>query len=167
MNSNFETDRLLLEPLSMDMTLFIYELLNSKEWIRFIGDRNIDTLDDAEAYIEKILRTKQLQYWVVKLKDSKTPIGLVTFMKRTYLDHWDIGFAFLLRHAKKGYAFEAASTVLKAFQQLKEHPVVLATTVTDNTNSIKLLEKLGLRFDKKIKVEKEILSLYTSANSIE
>lgn len=162
MNSHFETERLLLSPLTEADTLFIYELLNSKAWIRFIGDRDINTLEDADAYINKILSSKNLQYWIVREKGKNSPLGMVTFMKRTYLDHWDIGFAFLEKHGKKGYAFEAAEVVLKAALQSKGHATVVATTLPDNTNSIKLLEKLGLRFDKKMKVEKELLSLYTT-----
>lgn len=167
MNPNFETERLLLSPLAETDTVFIYELLNSKGWIRFIGDRNINTLEDANAYIDKILYGKNLQYWVVREKGKNIPVGMVTFMKRNYLDHWDLGFAFLERHGKKGYAYEAAHTVLKAAKAIKAHGTVLATTLPDNVKSIQLLEKLGFQFDKKMKVEKELLSVYANADPSE
>ena len=162
MNIHLETERLLLSPLTEADTLFIYELLNSKAWIRFIGDRDINTFDDADAYIDKILSGRNLQYWIVREKGKDKPIGLITFMKRAYLDHWDLGFAFLEKHGKKGYAFEATDAVLKTALQLKAHPIIVATTLPDNINSIKLLEKLGFKFDKKMKVEKDMLSIYTT-----
>ena len=162
MNTHFETERLLLSPLTEADTLFIYELLNSKAWIRFIGDRDINTLEDADAYIDKILSGRNIHYWIVREKGKDKPIGLITFMKRAYLDHWDLGFAFLEKHGKKGYAFEASEVVLKAALQLKAHPTIVATTLPDKSNSIKLLEKLGFKFDKKMKVEKDMLSIYTT-----
>ena len=66
------------------------------------------------------------------------------------------------KHGKRGYAFEASEVVLKAALQLKAHPTIVATTLPDNSNSIKLLEKLGFKFDKKMKVEKDMLSIYTT-----
>jgi RimJ/RimL family protein N-acetyltransferase len=37
---------------------------------------------------------------------------------------------------------------------------ILATTLPDNTRSIRLLEKLGLRFDKAIETNGELLWVY-------
>lgn len=88
------------------------------------------------------------------------PIGVITLIKKVYLDHHDIGFAFLPEYAGKGYAYEAAVSVLKDVINDPAHSTILATTVKDNSSSIKLLEKLGLRFEKEIKVADMQLFVY-------
>ena len=89
------TERLYLESLTFHDNEFILELVNSKGWLKFIGDRNIKSLSDSSTYIQKILDNPNTIYWVVKIKNSKTNIGIITFIKRDYLEHHDIGFAFL------------------------------------------------------------------------
>jgi RimJ/RimL family protein N-acetyltransferase len=134
--------------------------VNTEEWIKFIGERNIKTADAAKAYIQKLINNPNINYWVVKLQDE-TPVGVITFIKRDYLEHHDIGFAFLPGHAKKGYAYEAASTVLNDVMKNAACSTVLATTVPANEKSIALLEKLGLSFSKEIDHEKEKLLVYS------
>ena len=162
MKETFETERLLLSKITHENAPFIFKLVNTPGWIRYIGERNIRTLDDAKKYIEKLLNTPKLTYWVVKLKGSLTELGIITFIKREYLDHYDIGFAFLPQHIHKGYALEASREVLNyGLKELKMQAVV-ATTLPDNISSIRLLEKLGLQFEKKIKEGDLELQVYTT-----
>ena len=95
MQTNYNTARLLLRTMNADDNTFIFELLNTAGWIKFIGDRNIETSEDADKYIQKIITNPDINYRIVTLQDTETAIGLVTFIKRNYLDHHDIGFAFL------------------------------------------------------------------------
>lgn len=154
----FSTNRLILHQLSLEETDFIFDLLNTPGWIKFIGDRNIHNIAAAIAYINKITSNPDIHYWTVRLKDDLTPIGIITFIKRAYLEHHDIGFAFLPRYANQGYAFEAASVVLRSL--LNDHATILATTFKNNTSSIKLLEKLGLKFSREIQEENDHLQVY-------
>ena len=94
---------------------------------------------------------------------TPTAIGIITFLKRAYLAHFDIGFAFLPEYRSRGYAYEAASHVLAAVRQQPEHAVVQATTVAENISSKKLLEKLGLQFEQKLAVDTQRLHVYSSA----
>ena len=160
MIGSFKTDRLILDPLHMTDADFILELLNSAGFIRFIGDRQVRTLEGAIIYIEKIMANPDINYWIVKLKDEGVPVGIVTRIKRVYLDYPDIGFAFLPGFNHKGYAFEAAHVVVESLLSDCGHESILATTALDNIRSIRLLEKLGLKSEKKIKVEGEDLMLY-------
>ena len=162
MLENPPTERLILNELSLNDTAFIYELVNTPEWIRFIGQRHVNNLEDAASYINRILNNVNAHYTTVRLKDSLTPIGVITFLQRDYLQHPDIGFAFLPRFGKKGYAFEAAKAVFDSVKQVEADKIVLATTLPDNVQSIQLLEKLGLRFDKEISVGDDKLLLYTT-----
>jgi ribosomal-protein-alanine N-acetyltransferase len=158
-----ETSRLLLYPLNTADAAFIFELLNTPLWIKFIGDRNIKTINNAEAYIQKIIDNPTADYWVVKLKDQQTQVGVVTFMKRDYLEHYDIGFAFLPAYEKQGYAYEATKRLLD--EVTPHHPQIIATVLKENRNSIQLLERLGMQLDKEIMVNNEMLLLYSTKNS--
>jgi RimJ/RimL family protein N-acetyltransferase len=157
------TFRLSIEPLAISDAAFTFELLNTEGWLRFIGNRNIATIEDAEAYIKKILANKDIRYWVAKLKDSNESLGLVTFIKRDYLDHPDIGFAFLPQFSKNGYAHEATAAVLQRLVEDASLSYILATTIPENVKSIRLLTKLGLVFEKEIQTEKDKLHVYGAA----
>lgn len=160
MQKQYKTTRLLLDELSLNDIDFIFELVNTADWITFIGDRNIKTQQDAIAYVQKIIDNNGVKYWVVKLQEQKLPIGVVTFIKRDYLDYHDIGFAFLPLHTKHGYAYEASLAVLNEIINEENHFNVLATTIKENKPSIQLLEKLGFEYHKTIINENTELFLY-------
>jgi ribosomal-protein-alanine N-acetyltransferase len=157
------TDRLVLYPLEMQDATFLSELVNTPGWLRFIGERNVHTPEEAIAYVQKLMLNASLQYKVVRLKSNGTALGIITFIKRAYLDYPDIGFAFLPEYSKQGYAYEASKAVLGEIAQHHSYTHILATTIPENTSSIRLLEKLGLRFDRAIQVESLDLHVYSMA----
>ena len=161
MQDNYKTERLELNKLSPDDVDFIFELVNTPGWLKFIGDRNVRTKEDAAGYIQKILGLPGIHYRVVKLAAEQVPVGVVTFIQRDYLEHPDIGFAFLPQYAKQGYAFEASREVLHDLCSADKNPVVLATTIKDNTASIQLLTKLGFGFRNEIRIGADTLHVYT------
>lgn len=161
MQKNYKTERLLLRTLTPADAAFIFELVNSAGWIQFIGDRNVHNNEDAERYIQKILSNSDINYRVVTLQDTKTAIGVVTLIKRSYLEHHDIGFAFLPAYARQGYAFEASAAVLADLLKSNQHEIILATTLKENISSIQLLQKLGFNFSKEITNEQDILQLFS------
>lgn len=163
MQSNYSTERLSVEVLTLRDAAFVMELVNTAEWIKYIGNRNINTLTEAGVYIQKIINNPAINYWVVRTRDNKKPVGIISFIKRDYLPHHDIGFAFLNEYKKQGYAFEAASVVLDDALKHPEHPQVLATTIKENTKSIRLLQKLGFIFYKEIEIEQEPLLVFAKA----
>lgn len=142
-----ETDRLIIRKYTLDDASFIYKLMNSDGWIKYIGDRNIISVEEAEAYLVKnylsCYEKQGFGPFSVTLKNM-TPIGSAGLYQRENLDHPDIGFAFLSKYVNKGYAFEAASAVMNyASEELGINKIV-AFTQQDNAASIKLLKKLGL-----------------------
>jgi [ribosomal protein S5]-alanine N-acetyltransferase len=156
-----ETSRLILELLHENDHAFIKELLNTEGWIKFIGNRNIHSKEDAIAYIQRINSNPSITYYTTRLKENDQPIGLVTLIQRDYLDQPDIGFAFLPGYAGKGYAYEASGEVMKKVLQDENIHSIHAVTLPDNITSISLVKKLGLLFDKSIDVNQETLHLYT------
>jgi RimJ/RimL family protein N-acetyltransferase len=163
MQTTIATKRLLLELLSPNDNSFILELVNSEGWLKYIGNRKIHSLEEAAVYIQKINSNPHITYWVAKLKENAIPIGIITLIKRDYLEHHDIGFAFLPAFTNYGYAFEATKEVLSHISQNAEHAHILATTLPGNKNSIRLLEKLGLQLSKEIEVGDEKLHVYGMA----
>ena len=161
MQPNYKTKRLQLTNLSANDADFIFELVNTTGWIKFIGDRNIRTNEDTAAYIQKIISNPDITYWVVKLQDQQIAVGIISFIKRDYLEQHDIGFAFLPAYAKQGYAFEATLTVLNDLFNDNRHKTILATTIKENESSIQLLKKLGFTFSKQIVNGNDQLQLFT------
>ena len=45
------TPRLIIRPFIEDDAVFVVALLNDPDWLRFIGDRKVRTLDDARVYL--------------------------------------------------------------------------------------------------------------------
>jgi len=165
MLTHLTTKRLTVSSLTEQDAAFIHELLNTKGWLRFIGDRNVHSTEAAIAYINKVNSSPDVHYWVARLRETSIPIGIITLIKRDYLEYSDIGFAFLPQYSGKGYAFEAAKAVLSALSSKPQYATVLATTLPRNTNSIKLLTRLGLRFFREIEAEGEKLHVYSSSTA--
>ncbi|MEO6583072.1 MAG: GNAT family N-acetyltransferase [Ferruginibacter sp.] len=162
MNFKFSisTERLLINPLNDNDGRFILELLNTDGWIKFIGQRHVNTQKAAAVYIQKILDNKDVLYWVVKIKGFNQPIGIVTYIKRAYLEYHDIGFAFLPEFSKCGYAYEATNAVLNKLKTEHKLHHILATTMPENKDAITLLEKIGLRFENEIEIDSKKLLVY-------
>jgi [ribosomal protein S5]-alanine N-acetyltransferase len=152
LNLAIETPRLRLSPLSPDDAPFILELLNEPAFLRDIGDKQVRSLEGAHAYIESgpraSYRDQGFGLLRVELQPTAEPIGICGLLKRDFLEHPDLGYAVLERHWSKGYAFEAASAIMRyAADELKLN-TVLAITAPENPTSIRVLEKLGFRFDR-------------------
>ena len=160
MQNKYTTARLVLDNVAPVDAEFILRLVNTAGWLRFIGDRNIRTAEDARAYVQKILDSPHQHYWVVRLREENIPAGIITLLKRDYLEHHDIGFAFLPEYGGKGYAYEAAVAVLDDTINDPAHNAILAITMADNSSSIKLLKQLGLRFEREMTVGEEVLLVH-------
>jgi RimJ/RimL family protein N-acetyltransferase len=170
MNYILETERLQLREFTMDDTAFIIELVNSEGWLKFIGERNVKTEEQAKAYLEngpmKSYREHGFGLSMVEIKEDNRKIGMCGLLKRDTLEHPDIGFAFLPEWMGKGYAFEiACATLIYASNTLKI-PTICAIVVPENNRSIKLLEKIGMTFMKRVQLppNHEELLLYSTAS---
>jgi len=163
----FETERLILRPCTTDDAAFILELLNCSTWLKYIGDRNVKTLKEAACYIKEKMYP-QLQklgfgnYTVIRKDDGKK-MGTCGLHDRKGLAGIDIGFAFLPPYVNHGYAFEAAKEIKEQGINLFLLKEINAITLPNNKSSQKLLEKLGLRFEKMIKLpnDNEELMFYS------
>jgi RimJ/RimL family protein N-acetyltransferase len=147
-----ETERLLLRHLEADDAAFIFELVNDPDWLRYIGDKGVRNLDDARAYIANgpvaMYARVGFGLYCVELKSDAKPIGLCGLIKRDTLEDVDIGFAFLPGYRANGYGAEAArATLVYGFDVIGLRRII-AITSPDNAASGRLLEKVGLRFER-------------------
>jgi RimJ/RimL family protein N-acetyltransferase len=147
-----ETDRLNLRWLSTDDAEFILEILNEPSFLRFIGDKGVRTLDDARDYILNgpvdMYNRLGFGLYLTELKDGGVPIGICGLLKRDGLEDPDIGFAFLPKFWARGYAYESAAAVMAYGKTVLGLNRIVAITSPDNYASGRLLEKLGLRFER-------------------
>lgn len=149
-----ETDRLRLRLFTTDDAPFILRLLNDEGWLRYIGDRQVRTLDDARRYLQQgpitMYERHGLGLWMVERSLDDMPIGMCGLIRRDGLDDVDIGFAFLPEFRSQGYAREAAAATLVHAKRRLNLPRVVAIASLDNAPSRRLLEHLGLRFEREI-----------------
>jgi len=158
-----ETERLLVRQLSLEDAPFILQLVNEPSFIQNIGDRGVRTLADAEKYIENgpvaSYARNGFGLCLVTLKESSESIGMCGLIKREALEDVDIGYAFLPKFWSKGYAFEAA----QAFKQYAREVIGLTRLVAivdpNNQGSIRVLEKLGMAFEKMVRLSPEDIDL--------
>ncbi|HMQ78440.1 MAG TPA: GNAT family N-acetyltransferase [Ignavibacteria bacterium] len=161
-----ETERLKLREFNSTDGELIFELLNSPGWLKNIGSRSIATIDDAVNYIEaklqKSYRESGFGFYLVELKSTGEKTGMCGLVKRDGLDDIDIGFALLPQYENNGYAFESSEAVISYAKNKLKIKTLAAITMPSNVTSIKLLEKLGMKFDKKINIpgDPEELFLY-------
>jgi len=153
---DFETERLRILPMTKADAPCLLALMNTPKWLKYIGDRNVHSVVDAEIYIaEKI--TPQFEnigfgnYKVIRKSDGKF-LGNCGLYDRPGLEVVDIGFAFLPAYENKGYAYEAALKMRDMGFEKFGIEVISAITLPSNLASQKLLEKLGLTFVKMIRL---------------
>ena len=177
-----ETERLSLRKVVRSDAEFVLELLNQPSFIKYIGDRKVRTVEEAEDYIESRFTKGYNDFgfgmYLVELKEVATsnenqsqlpnpkaqiqPIGICGFVKRDTLPDVDIGFAFLSQFEGRGYAFESAAAMMDYGERVFGFKRVVAITTEDNERSGKLLEKIGLNFETLIEMpNNEILKLYS------
>lgn len=130
---------------------FIFSLLNSPKFIKYIGDRGVRSVSEAAEFIESRYRQSYRDHgfglYTVETKAERTQVGICGFVKRDNFELPDIGFAFLPEHERQGYGFESAAALMLYGEESFSFDEVLAITTVDNDPSGSLLLKLGFEYD--------------------
>ena len=131
---------------------FIFALYSTETFKRFIADKNFQSAEDAREFIVNSLSamylTPGLGLMLVELKSSSAPIGICGLIQRDSLDEVDLGFGYLPEYEGLGYGTEAAGSFVALARRELRLPRLVAITTSDNIFSIKLLGKLGFRFER-------------------
>ena len=161
-----ETPRLILRHLTVDDAQFILTLLNDPSFLANIGDKGVRTVDAArqfllDGHIASYARNGYGHY-LVQLRHGGDPIGMCGLINRQSIAEIDIGFALLPAYWSKGYATEAAAAVMNYGHEQLGIERIVGVVSPHNTGSIRVLEKLGLRFAAPIQLapEGEWIHLY-------
>jgi [ribosomal protein S5]-alanine N-acetyltransferase len=163
-----ETLRTRIRLLTAADAPFIRDLLNQPSFLRYIGDRQVRTDDEAGHFIDarymQSYRDHGFGLWVVESRETGEPMGICGFVRRETLPDADMGFAFLPQFEGQGFAFEAADAALRYGRGTLGLTRVLAIAQMDNARSHTLLTRLGFQFDSLLTLpgENEPLSLFVS-----
>ena len=158
-----ETERLVLRQFTVEDADFIFVLLNEPSWIQNIGDRHIRTLDDARAYIVngpmKSYEKNGFGLWAIVLKETNEIIGMCGLIRRETLEDVDIGYALLPRFWSNGYAVEAARAAKDYAKDVVGLRRLVAIVDPANEGSIRVIEKIGLRYEKLVRLSADDIDL--------
>jgi [ribosomal protein S5]-alanine N-acetyltransferase len=146
------TSRLVLRRLEFGDAAFLVALLNEPSFLENIGDRGVRDEQDAHRYLREGPMAMYAKYgfglWHASLKSDGTAIGMCGLLKRDSLPDADIGYAYLPAHWGKGYALEAADATLRHGAEKYGLRRVIAVVSQGNAGSIRVLEKIGMQFER-------------------
>jgi RimJ/RimL family protein N-acetyltransferase len=161
-----ETERLRLHLLSADSAAdiaFMLRILNEPSFIQNIGDRGVRTLEQARDYLRERPVSSYLQHgygmYSVEVKASGATAGHCGLVRREVLEGPDLGYAFLPEFRSQGYAAESAAGVLAYAREKLGLDRILAIVNPDNASSIRLLQKLGFRFERMVRLSEDDIAL--------
>lgn len=160
-----ETNRLILREVTLDDGQFIFDLLNTPKFKKYIGDRGVNSLEESREFIDTKYRQSYIDHgyglYAIETKDDGKSVGVCGFVRRDTLPGPDIGFAFLPEFEGKGYGFESAKAVMDFGRDTLGFTNLFAITSQDNEVSGKLLAKLGFTFGELISMPNgETLKLF-------
>jgi RimJ/RimL family protein N-acetyltransferase len=146
---------------------FVLRLVNEPSFLRYIGDRGVRNLEDARRYIADgpVAGYARFGYGLMRVerKSDGTTIGMCGILKRESLPDPDIGFSFFPEFWSQGYALESAQAAMAHARSALGLGRIVAITTVDNEPSIRLLGKLGFRFERMVRMGDEELRLFASA----
>ncbi|MGH6623603.1 MAG: GNAT family N-acetyltransferase [Burkholderiaceae bacterium] len=157
--NELQTSRLLIERFTESDAGFIVELLNDPGWLRFIGDKKVRTLDDARQYLHAgplaMYEERGFGLCRVSRRADGLALGMCGLLKRDGLDDIELGFAFLPEGRGQGYAREAAAAVIEFGFESLAAPRIVAITNSENAASARVLEGVGMHFDRVVSLPPE------------
>lgn len=145
----FETERLSVREMTPEDAGFYLEMLNDPDFVSNIADRGVSTVEQAlENLRERVFASYEAHgfgMYLVSRKSDGEAIGMAGLVKRDFLKHVDVGYAFLPRGRGAGFATEAAAGVIDFARRNFGFKRLAAITAPDNIASVRVLEKLGFR----------------------
>ena len=118
--------------------------MNAPGWLRYIGDRQIRSHEDARAYIESSLISSYEKHgFGLYIVEHTQPLGLCGLLQRDYLEAPDLGFAILPEYERQGFTREAIELTLEYAAQSLQIPEILAIVLDENLASRNLLSRCG------------------------
>lgn len=142
-----ETSRLIVREFTLSDAQMMYDLNSDPEVVKYTGDLPFESVEEAKVFLEnyKEYELNGFGRWAIITKSDKECIGWCG-LKREKEHGVDLGFRIFRKHWNKGYASEAARACLNyGFNQLQLSEII-GRVVSENAASVKVLEKLGMKY---------------------
>lgn len=145
-----ETERLFLREFSILDAQHLFDLNSDAAVIEFTGDKAFVSIVEAEKFIKNYNQYQKYGFgrWAVILKFDSQFLGWCGLKFSPDLDEVDIGFRFHKRFWNQGFATEAARACIEYGFQKFNLKSIIGRAMSENKSSIRVLEKIGLTFDK-------------------
>ena len=138
-----ETERLLIRQFTMDDVEEVYEYTSNPVVMKYIPE-GVMTEEETKKFILENIEVKAEKYAVI-LKEENRLIGHIAFFRYFGEHTYEIGWVFNPEYYNRGFATEAADTILNyGFRKLKLHRII-ATCQPENISSYRIMEKIGMR----------------------
>ncbi|MFY1046382.1 GNAT family N-acetyltransferase [Chryseobacterium sp. GP-SGM7] len=150
MKKILETNRLLLREFEIIDAESFYELNLNPNVIKYTGNSAFKDIDEAREFLENYSDYHKNGYgrWAVIDKFTNQFLGWCGLKYDEKLDETDIGFRFFEHFWNQGLATESAKACIDyGFKELNLK-TILGRAMKENTASIKVLEKIGLQYEK-------------------
>lgn len=151
MKSILETKRLILRDVCLADARDMFRLHSDPEVQKYTGEALVESIEEMEKRITARLKDyKKFGYgrWAAFLKDGMQFIGWAGLAYLPEFDETDLGYRFLPKYWGQGLATEASEAILKyGFDELNLKRII-AIAMKDNISSIKVMQKVGMAFDK-------------------
>jgi len=160
-----ETERLFLREFKVSDGQHFYSLNLDKEVLKYTGDHSFNNVKEAEEFLSKYHHYKKYGYgrWAVIRKQDDAFLGWCGLKCTPSTNEVDIGFRFLKNHWNKGYATEAAEACLDIGFEKFKITCIVGRAMKKNKPSIKVLEKIGLVYDKPFNFDGEEGVIYKTS----
>lgn len=165
-----DTQRLQLRRLTLDDAGLMLSIWNDPAFIRFVGDRGIRTIDEACAALEegafRLYAEHGFGPYRMSLKSNGSAVGICGLFRRDGLADTDIGFSTLPQFCGNGYGFEAARAVVEHARVDARLTRLTALVSPQNIASVHLIEKLGMMFEKMVRIPGDTVDVRLYAMSL-
>lgn len=146
-----ETERLVLREITQDDKKEMLQLHSNSDVQKYTGEPLVESIDEMEYAIQiRIKDYEKYGYgrWATFLKNGMQFIGWAGLAYLPEFDKIDLGYRFMPKFWGLGYATEASQAILKyGFDELKLGRII-AIAMKGNKASIRVLEKIGMEFNK-------------------
>lgn len=165
-----ETEHLLLRPFTLDDAQAYWPLVSHPEVLRYTGEHPVASLED----VREMLASRPLRDYVVygygRMACIEKSSGLlVGFSGLKYLEDLrevDIGYRFLPECWGKGYATESARALIDDGNRKHGIHRIIGLVMPDNAASARVLIKLGLTFERQMRLPSEGISVDVYATGV-
>ena len=150
MKTIVETNRLILREFNINDAENFYRLNLNPNVIQYTGNSAFKNIEEAQFFLEnyKDYLENGFGRWAVIEKSTQLFLGWCGLKYDTFSNETDIGFRFFEEYWNNGFASESAKACLDYGFEKINLKTIIGRAMAENIASIKVLEKIGLQFEK-------------------